>query len=125
MTVSIRHWCDYNPRLGGSENCGQGRKHLASEIPRVFLLCGRGTRHEDIDFQLNFDQHISNPCRKAGQRLNVVKRLDIFLSRLNKLTILRTFISSNFDDCPLAWHFCSESNSKMLEKIQERALRCL
>ena len=38
-------------------------------------------------------------------------------------TIFHTFILSNFNYCPLAWHFCSESNSKTLEKIQERALR--
>ena len=72
---------------------------------------------------LNFDQHISNLCRKAGQQLNVLKRLSPFLSRLNKLTIFHTFILSNFNYCPLAWHFCSESSSKKLEKIQERALR--
>ena len=81
--------------------------------------------HRDIDYQLNFDQHISNLCRKAGQQLNVLKRLSPFLSRLNKLTIFHTFIHvlSNFNHCPLAWHFCSESNSKKLEKTQERALR--
>ena len=77
----------------------------------------------DIHYQLNFDQHISNLCRKAGQQLNVLKRLSYFLSRLNKLTIFHTFILSNFNNCPLAWHFCSKSNSKKLEKIQERALR--
>ena len=77
----------------------------------------------DIDYQLNFDQHISNLCRKASQQLNVLKRLSPFLSRLNKLTIFHTFILSNFNYCPLTWHFCSESNSKKLEKIQERALR--
>ena len=77
----------------------------------------------DIDYQLNFYQHIGNLCRKAGQQLNVLKRLSRFLSRLNKLTIFHTFILSNFNYCPLAWHFCSESNSKKLEKNQERALR--
>ena len=45
----------------------------------------------DIDYQLNFDQHISNLCRKAGQQLNVLKKLSPFLSRLNKLTIFHTF----------------------------------
>ena len=55
--------------------------------------------------------------------LYVLKRLSPFLSRLNKLTIFHTFILSNFNYCPLAWHFCSESNSKKLEKIQERTLR--
>ena len=32
----------------------------------------------DIDYQLNFDHHIGNLCRKAGQQLNVLKRLSPF-----------------------------------------------
>ena len=35
----------------------------------------------DIDYKLIFDQHISNLCRKAGQQLNVLKRLRSLLSR--------------------------------------------
>jgi hypothetical protein len=30
---------------------------------------------------------------------------------------------SNFNFCPLIWHFCGEVNTKKVEKIQERALR--
>ena len=30
---------------------------------------------------------------------------------------------SNFNYCPLTWHFCGEKNTKKIEKIQERALR--
>ena len=30
---------------------------------------------------------------------------------------------SNFNFCPLAWHFCNKNNTSKLEKIQERALR--
>ena len=52
-----------------------------------------------------------------------LKRLSPYLSKLNKLTIFHTFILSNFNYCPLAWHFCSEKIPKKLEKIQERALR--
>ena len=77
----------------------------------------------DIDYQLKFDVHISNLCRKASQQLNILKRLGSMLSRLNKLTIFHTFILSNFNFCPLAWHFCTDTNSKKLEKVQERALR--
>ena len=73
------------------------------------------------DYQLKFDQH--NLCRKASQQLNVLKRLGSYLTKLNKLTIFHTFILSNFNFCPLAWHFCTEKNSKKLEKIQVRALR--
>ena len=49
----------------------------------------------DIDYQLNFNSHIKNICRKASQQLNVLKRIGCFLSKLNKLTIVHTFILSN------------------------------
>ena len=77
----------------------------------------------DIDYQLNVDAHISTICRKASQQLNIFKRLGSYLNRLNKLTIFHTFILSNFNFCPLAWHFCTDKYSKKLEKVQERALR--
>jgi hypothetical protein len=77
----------------------------------------------EIDYQLNVDIHISSICRKASQQLNILKRLGRYLDRLSKLTIFHTFILSNFSFCPLAWHFCTDKNSKKLEKVQERALR--
>jgi hypothetical protein len=77
----------------------------------------------EIDYQLNFDAHVSSICRKASQQLNVLKRLGSLLNRLSKLSIFHSFILSNFNVCPLAWHFCTEKNSKKLEKVQERALR--
>ena len=77
----------------------------------------------EIDYQLNFDIHISSICRKASQQLNILERLGRYLDRLRKLTIFHTFILSNFNFCPLAWHFCTDKNSKKLEKVQVRALR--
>jgi hypothetical protein len=56
----------------------------------------------EIDYQLNFDIHISSICRKASQLLNILKRLGRYLDRLSKLTIFHTFILSNFNFCPLA-----------------------
>ena len=32
----------------------------------------------EIDYQLNFDAHVSSICRKASQQLNVLKRLGSF-----------------------------------------------
>jgi hypothetical protein len=73
-------------------------------------------------------------CKQDGESLfkilkhsiamvHVLKRIGCFLSKLNKLTIFHTFILSNFNFCPLAWHFCNKSNTSKLEKIQARALR--
>lgn len=100
-------------------------KNPSIQIQQNILSCEETVKllGIDIDYQLKFDAHISNLCRKASQQLNVLKRIGSFLNRLNKLTIFHTFILSNFNFCPLAWHFCTEKNSKKLEKIQERALR--
>ena len=76
-----------------------------------------------IDFQLNFDLHISNVCKKASRQLNVLKRIGRNLCRLGKLNVYYSFIMSNFNYCPLVWHFCGEVNTKKIEKIQESALR--
>jgi hypothetical protein len=69
-----------------------------------------------IDFELKFNSHISNICKKESRQLNVLKRLGKYLNNLGKLTIYHSFILSNFIFCPLSWHFCSEANTNKIEK---------
>jgi hypothetical protein len=76
-----------------------------------------------IDFKLNFNEHTSNICKKVSRQLNVLKRRGKHRTKLGKLTIYYSFIMSNFNYCPLVWHFCGEVNTKKVEKIQERALK--
>ena len=70
----------------------------------------------NIDYELKFNSHITNICRKASRQLNVLKRMGKYLNRLGKLTIYYSFILSNFNYCPVIWHFCSEVNTKKMEK---------
>ena len=35
-----------------------------------------------IDFKLNFDEHVSNICKKASRQLNVLKRIGKHLCKL-------------------------------------------
>jgi hypothetical protein len=76
-----------------------------------------------IDYELNFDKHISEICKKSARQLNVLKRIGRYLNKLGRLTIYYSFILSNFNYCPVTWHFCSGKNTKKMEKIQERTLR--
>jgi len=76
-----------------------------------------------IDYQLNFNTHIANICKKASKQLNVLKRVGKYLNKLGRLTIYHSFILSNFNYCPATWHFCNEQNTQKMEKIQERALK--
>ena len=77
----------------------------------------------EIDFLLNFDAQISIICKKVAPQLNVLQRLSKFLNENTRLTVFKSFIRSNFNFCPIIWHFCSQTNTEKLEKLQYRALR--
>ena len=62
----------------------------------------------NIDFMLNFNDHISEICKKASQQLAVLKRIGRFLTKQGKLTIFKSFIMSNFNYCSLTWHFVAK-----------------
>ncbi len=59
----------------------------------------------------------------GGGNLNVLKRVGKHLPIKVKMQLYKTYISCHFNFCPLVWHFCSTSNTDMLEKLQYRALR--
>ncbi len=40
-----------------------------------------------------------------------------------KMTILNSFILSNFIYCSVVWHFCNGTDTHKMEKIREKALR--
>ena len=77
----------------------------------------------EIDHLLTFNNHITEICKKSARQLAVLKRLGHLLTIKGKLAIFHSFIASNFNYCPLIWHFCSQSNTNKLENIQKRALR--
>ena len=79
-----------------------------------------------IDHRLTFDDHTSNLCRKAAAQLNALKRrVKGYLDFKTKEILVQSFVFSNFNYCPLVWHFSSEKSVKKIEKIHERALRFL
>ena len=78
-----------------------------------------------IDNRLTFSDHISACCLKAARQLNALARFSKYLDPKSKSIIYNSFTRSNFEYCPLVWHFCGKTNNNKLEKIQERSLRIL
>ena len=75
--------------------------------------------------QHSFNDHISACCLKAARQLNALVRISKYLDIKSKKIIFNNFIRSNFEYCPLVWHFCGKTNNQKLEKIHERSLRIL
>ncbi len=49
-------------------------------------------------------------------------RLSTILPVESKLTIFNAFVVPNFLYCPIVWHMCSKSDTKKVEKVQNRSL---
>ena len=75
-----------------------------------------------IDNELKFDEYISNVCKKAQRKLNVLTRIKKYLD-FKKLLLLKTFFDSQFKYCPLTWMFYNRTTNNKINKLHERALR--
>ena len=53
-------------------------------------------------------------------QLNAIFRLAKFMGNNKKIAMINSFVYSNFNYCPLVWHFCSCESSQKLEKIKKR-----
>ena len=75
-----------------------------------------------VDRKLTFYQHIKKMCRKAGQKLRALLRLSLYLYTNKRKTIYTIMVKSQLNYCPLVWMFCPRRSSKLINKVQERAL---
>ncbi|XP_048585576.1 uncharacterized protein LOC5515075 isoform X1 [Nematostella vectensis] len=78
-----------------------------------------------IDSQLNFSEHISIACKNAGRRIGVLMRLRNLIPTNAKLVLYKSAVLPYLTYCHLTWHFCKASDSRKLERLQERALRAV
>ena len=76
-----------------------------------------------IDRNLDFNNHLSNICKKASQKVSALARVAKLLPFHRKRVLLKAFLESQFSYCPLIWMFCSRKMNRKINHIHERALR--
>ena len=76
-----------------------------------------------LDKTLCFKQQVKFICKKAGQKLHALSRISHFLDTEQLKRIMRAFILSQFNYCPLVWMFCNGALDNKVNRIHERALR--
>ena len=75
-----------------------------------------------IDNKLIFNKHVIKICNKANQKLHALARIAKYLDPNKLKIIMKTFIESQFNYCPLTWMFHSKLNNR-INKLHERALK--
>ena len=76
-----------------------------------------------IDNRLSFDDHISKLCNKASMQLNAIFRLKKYMSQKELEVVLKSFIYSNLNYCPLVWHISPNKSIEEIENIHKSCLR--
>ena len=74
-----------------------------------------------IDSELNFDNHAI--CNKVGRKINALGRIANYMSIEKRRIVMKTFIESQFNYCPLIWMFHSRTINNKINRLHERALR--
>ena len=58
-------------------------------------------------------------------QLNALNKLRKYIGEKQMEILLNSFIYSNFNYCPLVWHFSSCKSTAKIEKIHKRSLKML
>ena len=59
----------------------------------------------NIDSRLNFEPHVTDLCKSAASQLNALLRLKLYLTFEARKVMIKSFVYSNFNYCPLVWEF--------------------
>ena len=76
-----------------------------------------------INNRLDFNDHVSNLCKKASQKLHALTRISSYISSDKLLLLMKAFIESQFNYCPLVWMFHNRTTNNRINRIHERTLR--
>ena len=75
------------------------------------------------DSELTFYKHITSLCSKLNQKLSALARIAKYLTIDKRKILLNSFITAQFNYCPLIWMCHSRALNNKINRIQERALR--
>ena len=71
----------------------------------------------ETDNKLNFEKHVTADVRKPTANL-MPYRIHKYIGFQEMKMLSDSFVLSNFNYCPLVWHFCSATLSQKIEKIE-------
>ena len=128
ISSKLFHWFQYNHLKA---NPGKCHLLLSSKTPTDVSIGDASIKTSTketllgilIDSELSFDQHISSICSKARKKLHALGRIATLVSFNKHRTLMKAFIQSQFNYCPLIWMFHSKTMNNKMNRIHERALR--
>ena len=72
---------------------------------------------------MKFKEHVTDICNKVSQKLHALARIAGYMTSDKLRVILKAFIESQYQYCPLVWMFHSRTLNNRINRLHERALR--
>ena len=131
-SVLAIEWFESNYMKMNTDKCHlilAGHKHelIWAEIgtDRIWETSQQRLLGITIDNKLRFNSHITELCKTAQNKLSALIRHSFLLNFDKRRTLLKAFIESQFGYSPLVWMFHDRGVEKNINKVHERALRCV
>ena len=70
-----------------------------------------------IDVNLNFNNHISNLCKKASRKVSTLARVTLFMGLRKRKLLMKSFFISQFSYCSLNWMCHCRSNNRKVNML--------
>ena len=105
---NIFEWFHHN---GFKANPAKFHFLLSPFIERSIKIMGSTTKTSKeevllgvrIDSDLTFKEHVTSICSKANQNFHALTRVSIYMSLQNRRILMKPFITSQFNYCPIVW----------------------
>ena len=133
-TSTVLNWFKINEMKSNNDKChlivpNTNNKYYTNKsfiyLDNEFLESENSVRllGVDIDHNLDFSKHVEALLKKGNQKLHALMRISKYLTQDKLRLIMKTFIESQFNYCPLIWMCHSRSLNTKINKLHERALR--
>ena len=130
-TMALLEWLKNNDLKANTDkfhlilNEGDDKYFIEIENIKIYNTKCKKLLGINIDNKLSFDDHVTELCKKASQKLHALARISHFMDRKQRQIVINSFIYSQFGYCPLVWMFHSRKLNNRINKIHERALRII
>ena len=128
ISTKVFNWFGNNPMKANPDKC---HLLLSAKSPEVVSIDGIQITSSTaetllgitIDSELNFENHLSAICDKVSRKINALGRIANYMTLKKRRIVMKTFIESQFNYCPLIWMFHSRTINNKINRLHERALR--
>ena len=129
-TNTLFDWFDNNRLKSNPDKCHalvSTNKHLNMKVCNYTIgnsQCEKllGVK---IDVNLNFNEHISDLCKKANRKISALASIAPFMSIEKRKVVMNAFFTTQFSYCPLVWMCHSRINNSKINMLHERCLRII